>query len=116
MFEIRKIINALKHAFAIDVAKLKEEDIVLIEKLADYVVRRKMSVPAILFLESVQPLSFIGSQITVFFEPILTNFFPTDEYKKLANILEKRDSLTILISEIEKRANGKTKNIAKTRN
>ena len=105
MVEIRKIINGFKHAFATDDIELKDDDVILIKKLADYAVRRKMSLPAIIFLESVRPLNFIGNQVMIFFKPILTHFFSGNEYNKLANILENRKVIDILISEIEQRAN-----------
>ncbi|MDR4498274.1 MAG: hypothetical protein MRK02_10205 [Candidatus Scalindua sp.] len=103
---IRKIVEGFKHAFAIDTEKLKDDEIALIEKLADYVVRRKMTLPAIMFLESVQPLNFIGNQAALFFKPILIHFFSAQEYNKLINILEKRDAIKTLIRQIEKRVNG----------
>ena len=40
----------------------------------------------------------------IFFKPILTHFFSGNEYNKLANILENRKVIDILISEIEQRA------------
>ncbi|ODS32858.1 MAG: hypothetical protein SCARUB_02017 [Candidatus Scalindua rubra] len=104
MVEIRKIIDGFKHAFATEGVKLADNDIDLIRKLADYVVRRNMSVPAIMFLESVRPLNFISSQAMIFFKPILTNFFSRDEYDKLAIILEKREVVDLLINEIEKKS------------
>ncbi|MEE8190279.1 MAG: hypothetical protein V3T79_01645 [Candidatus Scalindua sediminis] len=104
MVEIRKIINGFKHAFSTDDTELKDNDVALIKKLADYVVRRNMSVPTIIFLESVRPLNFLGNQAMIFFKPILTHFFSTSEYNKLANILENRKVIDILISEIEQRA------------
>ncbi len=106
MFKFQKIVEELKHAFAIDSAKLSDEEIALLEKLAAYVVRRKMSVPAIMFLESIQPLNFIGNQAATFFKPIITNFFPAHEYNRLIGILEKREALNILIRKIEKRVKG----------
>ncbi|MFQ5964738.1 MAG: hypothetical protein ACE5KZ_10680 [Candidatus Scalinduaceae bacterium] len=107
MVKIKRFVNGLKHAFAIDVAKLENDDIVLIKRLADYVVRRKMSVPAIMFLESVRPLNFIGSQVMLFFKPILTHFFSKDEYNRISDILEKREVIDILISEIEQKDTAK---------
>lgn len=103
MVKLRRIIDGLKHAFATDVVKFEDDEVALIKKLADYVVKRRMSVPAIIFLESVQPLNFIGSQAMVFFRPILTQFFSNDEYNKLSDILEKREVINMLISEIERR-------------
>jgi len=106
MSRIRKIVEGFKHAFSINAEKLKDDEIALIEKLADYVVRRKMTLPAIMFLESVQPLNFIGNQAALFFKPILTHFFSSQEYNKLTNILEKRDAINTLIRQIEKRVKG----------
>ena len=105
MVEIKKIINGFKHAFATEGAKLDDCDTALIRKLADYVVRRNMSVPAVMFLESVRPLNFVGSQAMVFFKPIISRFFTKVEYDKLASMLEKREVIDRLIKEIEQRAN-----------
>lgn len=101
MAEIKKIIDGFKHAFATEAAKLESDDITLIKRLANFVVRRKMSVPAVMFLESVRPLNFISSQTMVFFKPILSRFFSSYEYNRLADILENRKSIDILINEIE---------------
>ncbi|GJQ59799.1 MAG: hypothetical protein D8M57_13305 [Candidatus Scalindua sp. AMX11] len=106
MFRFKKIVDELKHAFATDSGKLTDDEIALIEKLADYVVRRKMTVPAIMFLESVEPLNFIGNQAGTFFQPIITNFFPAHEYNRFITLLEKREALKMLIRKIEKRVKG----------
>jgi hypothetical protein len=103
MVAIKKVIDGFKHAFATDGEKLEDDDTVLIRKLADFVVRRNMSVPAVMFLESVRPLNFVGSQAMVFFEPILSRFFTRDDYNKMAIILEKREVIDLLIREIEQR-------------
>ena len=107
MVEIKKIIDGFKHAFATQGKKLEDDDTVLIRKLADFVVRRDMSVPAIMFLESVRPLNFVGSQTMVFFKPILSRFFSRYEYDKIAIILEKREVVDLLIKEIEQKADAK---------
>ncbi len=101
MVEIKKIIDGFKHAFATEGVKLEDCDTDLIRKLADYVVRRNMSVPAVMFLESVRPLNFVGSQAMVYFKPIISRFFTSAEYDKLATILEKREVIDLLIKEIE---------------
>lgn len=104
MAEIKKIIEGFKHAFATEGVNLEDCDTDLIRKLADYVVRRNMSVPAIMFLESVRPLNFVGSQAMVFFKPIISRFFTSAEYDKLATIIERREVIDLLIKEIEARA------------
>lgn len=104
MVAIRKIIDGFKHAFATGGEALADNEIELIRKLADFVARRNMSVPAVMFLESVRPLNFVGSQAMVFFKPLLSRFFTRDEYDKLAIIMEKREVIDLLIREIEQKA------------
>ncbi len=77
-----------------------EEEAVL-EKVARKVVDRRMAVPAIVFLESVKPLNFIGSQALVFFEPIVQTLFNLKDYDTFRQALEKRESIEILILKIE---------------
>ena len=107
MVEMKKIIDGFKHAFATEAAKFVDNDISLIRKLADYVVKRNMSMPAIMFLESVRPLNFVGSQAMVFFKPIFSRFFTREEYDKLATMLENREVIDLLIKEIEQKSEAK---------
>ena len=60
-----------------------------------------MTVPAIMFLESVKPLNYIGSQALVFFEPIVQTVFNLKDYDTFRMALEKRETLEILIQKIE---------------
>lgn len=63
----------------------------------------RMTVPAILLLESVKPLSFLGSQALVFFEPMVRAFFTVPDYDRAAALLERRESLEALLVRIEAR-------------
>lgn len=96
--------SSLRHAFAIEErqtdGKPTDDELALVRKLTGIIVRRKMGVPAALFLESFQPLNFIGSQIMFFLRPFMTFIFSAAEYDKLARILERRSSIEILIQEI----------------
>ncbi len=78
-----------------------EEELAIIEKVGRKVVERGMSVPAIVFLESVKPLNFIGSQALVFFEPIVQTIFNIRDYDTFRSALEKRPSIELLIQKIE---------------
>ncbi len=80
---------------------LPEEEEAVLTKLARKVVDRGMTIPAILFLESVKPLNFIGSQTMVFFEPIVQTVFNFKDYDNLRLALEKRESIEILILRME---------------
>ncbi len=52
MVEIKKVIDGFKHAFAINGAEFEDCDTAILGQLADYVVRRNMSVLAIMFLDT----------------------------------------------------------------
>lgn len=77
-----------------------EEDEVL-ERAAKKVVEWRMTVPAILFLESVKPLNYIGSQALVFFEPLVQTVFSIKDYDTFRTALEKRESIEALLRKIE---------------
>jgi len=60
-----------------------------------------MTVPAIFFLESVKPLSFVGSQAMHFFEPFVHAFLPVRDYERFALMMERRENLERLLVKIE---------------
>lgn len=95
----------------------------ILTRLANWVVKRRLTAPAIIFLESHRPLSFVGSQamiaaspIVSFFEPIVKGMagpgFEHASYKRFAELMENRDNLELLIIEIE-RANQRQQAIEK---
>mgnify|MGYP004229972483 CR=1 FL=1 len=74
----------------------------IISNLADDIVKRGLSVPAVFFLESTKYVSFIGSQFLVFLGPIATCFINNKKYYNFSTILEQRSNIDFLISEIER--------------
>ena len=82
--------------------RLPEEEDAVLDKLAHKVVDKGWTVPAILFVESVKPLNYIGSQTMVFFEPMVQTIFNFRDYDTLRTALEKRETLEILLTKIEK--------------
>jgi hypothetical protein len=80
---------------------LPAEEEAVLDKVARKIVDRRMAVPAIVFLESVKPLNFIGSQAMVFFEPIVQALFNFKDYDTFRCALEKRESIEILLLKIE---------------
>jgi hypothetical protein len=80
-----------------------EEETALLNKVADAVVRKRLTTPAVMFLESVRPLNFLGSQVMVFFQPIVSLAVSTKDMELLAQVLERRKSIPLLIEIIEKR-------------
>jgi hypothetical protein len=61
-----------------------------------------MTVPAIFFLESVKPLSFVGSQALHFFEPMVRALFTVPQYDRFALLMERRENLEALLVSIER--------------
>lgn len=83
---------------------LSAEDEALLAAVARRVARYRMEVPAILFLESVRPLNFVGSQAMVFFAPLVQALFAMPEYERFAKLLEDRENLERLARRIEAEA------------
>jgi len=94
------------HAFAVgDVGEPDPEDLAALERVARFIVNRRLEAPAILFLQSAVPLSYIGSQVMVGLEPILGPFFPRDDFERLSHIFERRDGIERLTAKIEELVN-----------
>ena len=74
----------------------------IISNLAKKIVRHGLAVPAIFFLEMVKYLSFFGSQLMVFFGPIITVFITSSSYYKYAELLEDRKNVEFLLIELER--------------
>lgn len=87
---------------------LKDKDFEeLIDKLARMIVNRQLSVVAIVLLESVKPLTFLGSQLMVFLDPFISAFFKPDDYRKFYEMIEDRKNIDKLIERIEQYENEK---------
>lgn len=96
----------VRHAFAIEPEgrPLSVEDVALLERVADAVVSRGMAAPAVLFLESLGPMNFLGGQALHFLAPILDVVFPQRDLERVARLLERRDTLSRLATMIESRS------------
>ena len=60
-----------------------------------------LTTPAILFLESMRPLSFVGSQFMHVMSPAVATLLPVAEWDHLARLLEDRRGLEYIIAKIE---------------
>ena len=69
--------------------------------LAQKTVKRGLSVPAIFFLESTKPLSYIGSQAMAFFGPFVRILFESPHYYRYQEMLEDRANVELLLQIIE---------------
>ncbi|MBF0363805.1 MAG: hypothetical protein HQK49_22485 [Oligoflexia bacterium] len=97
----------LNHAFYISNgrADLTEDDFKFLDKCAEIIVKRGLATPAIMFLENLKPLNFIGSSVITFFKPMIGNFFKSFDYERLEKLLEKRCVVEVLVERIELKEN-----------
>ena len=79
----------------------QDEQRELLEKIAMQVVKRRLTAPAILFLEMCKPLNFLGSQVLIALNPFVQVVFNTTEYQKFALIIEKDANVELLIRLME---------------
>lgn len=93
--------------------KTELSDFEIISRLAKWVVGKRMTAPAIIFLESHRPLTLVGSTAMIaaspfvqFFEPFLKSLmgpgFEHASYQRFAEMMEDRENLDLLIIEIER--------------
>jgi len=73
----------------------------LVERIAQRVVGTGMGMMAIVFLESLKPLSFVGSSILVFARPIFNVFFDSVGYDRFIELVEDRRNIDHLVDRIE---------------
>ncbi len=94
----------MRHAFDLDGphGALSDEDRALLKRLALAIVARRMGMPATLFLNSVKPLNYVGSQAMAFLRPFLTPLFNRADYQRLTEIFERRTGISALTDAIER--------------
>ena len=73
----------------------------LIEKAAVEIEKRKLTAPAVLFLEMHKPLSFIGGQAAIVFAPFIVPFVGFDFVNNYSRLFSKRDNIERLIVRLE---------------
>ena len=80
---------------------LSEADDRLLLELALKIDRKGLTAPAILWLESLRPVSFLGSQAMHFASPFVRMLVAGDTFERLAVILEERAHLERLLRHVE---------------
>jgi len=100
---LRELRTGLQHAFAVQSGPdpPSAEEAELMERVAGAIVDRGMAAPATVFLESMGPMNFLGSQALHFLSPIIECAFDAKEVEQVARLLERRDTISRLIVIIE---------------
>lgn len=90
--------------------QITETEREILTKIAQRIVDMNMVVPAIMFLEPMKPLNYLSSQALLFLEPFTAYVLGFQEMIAFRRALSKRESVEILINEIERIADsGKPK-------
>jgi len=79
----------------------EERAVELIEKISNFIAKRKMAAPAIMTIESLRPLARIGSQLMHFLAPFAEIIFNAKEYQEFAVLLENEEYVRLLIKRID---------------
>ncbi len=81
---------------------MTKDDIQFIRRLAKKIHDSGFVTPSVFFLEMIRPLSSLGGHAMIFMGPIINGFIQSDGYYKAAALMDKKESLTILLDEIER--------------
>jgi phosphoribosyl-ATP pyrophosphohydrolase len=105
-----KMIEQFKHAFAIGPEPGRADEVrelpKILERIARGVVDRGMETPAVIALESVIPLNFLGSQVMYAVWPLVKMVADGVDYQDVAAALEDRETLRGLVMRIEELSTG----------
>ncbi|MDA0803768.1 MAG: hypothetical protein O2819_08475 [Planctomycetota bacterium] len=96
--------ESLRHAFAMDDpdhADPSEPERALVDRLCREIVRRHMTGPAMVFLESYRPLGGVSAQALHFFQPFGSVFVDPKAWDTLAKFLERRGAVNYVLARLE---------------
>ncbi|MDP8221487.1 MAG: hypothetical protein P9X26_09080 [Candidatus Stygibacter frigidus] len=79
----------------------RERALILIDKAARFIAERKLSPAALMTIESLRPLNFIGSQIMYMIMPFAELFFNPVQYQEFAALMENDEYIKILLDRID---------------
>jgi hypothetical protein len=80
----------------------EEERENLLDKAAHEILRRKLEMPAVLFLEMHKPLAYVGMHGALAFAPFLVPFFGFDSVNDYSRLFSQRESVERLMQKLEK--------------
>jgi hypothetical protein len=94
----------LKHAFAVEPTGPAEPTPAQHEVVAQVcraIVARRMTTPALMFLEVTRPMNYLGAQAMHFLAPIASVVTDAEGYRQFAAFLERRGSVDYLCRQLE---------------
>jgi hypothetical protein len=88
-------------SIAVPGLRVSAEQAEAVARVARFIVRFGMTVPAVLALETVRPLSYVGSQFMHLLSPSIGAFLSATEWNAMAALLEDRKGLDYVLLVIE---------------
>ncbi|MCX5743822.1 MAG: hypothetical protein NT062_15125 [Proteobacteria bacterium] len=82
---------------------LGPEDLTMLDELADAIVARGLATPALFFIESMRPLTFVGSQLMIVLRPMVVLMWSGRRWDQVQRVLEVRGSTEQLARRLEAR-------------
>lgn len=73
-----------------------------VEKVTAFLVRFGMTTPALFTLETMRPLSYVGSQFMHILTPAISTFLTSEAWNAMADLLEDRRGMDYVLERIEK--------------
>jgi hypothetical protein len=92
----------IAHAFALraESGEFEERDRNLLDRIARGIANRGLASPAIFLVESLAPLSFLGSQLVHALTPVLETVASPRDVEQLARLLERREVPGLLAARL----------------
>ncbi|MCE9577703.1 MAG: hypothetical protein K8W52_31420 [Deltaproteobacteria bacterium] len=86
-------------------AALTDDDRAFLDELADAISKRRLASAALFFLESLEPLNFLGASMMVFLRPIVGMVWNDPlRWDRVQRLLEHRGAIGLLLRRLEARA------------
>lgn len=82
----------------------EEETDQLIEKAAEEIRKRKLELPASMFLEMHRPLSFLGTQAAIVFSPFIVPFLGFEGMNNYSRLFSKVENVEKLLIRLDQPA------------
>ena len=81
--------------------QVSPEQAASVDKVAEFVVRFGMGTPAVFTLETMRPLSYVGSQFMHMLTPAVSTFLTSSAWNSMADLLEDRRGMDYVLERIE---------------
>ena len=80
---------------------IDDETMKAVDDTCRFICRFGMTVPALLAIESMRPLSFVGSQLMHMLTPSIAAFLSPTKWDSMAKLLESREGLDYFLERLE---------------